>query len=115
MIFFTDCLFVIVRFEELLKGNGKCEILETLFMRVNQMALKVFLSSTLRQYVPGYNPLEGTEFSLNRKTTVSELCKLMNIPMATIKIVMVNGKREPFDYELQGDERIGLFPPVGGG
>lgn len=80
-----------------------------------QMALKVFLSSTLRPYIPGYDPSEGVEFQVNRKTTVSELCKLMNIPMATIKIVMVNGKSEPFDYELQGDERIGFFPPVGGG
>ena len=79
------------------------------------MALKVFLSSTLRQFYPGYDPLEGAEFSLNRKTTVSELCKLMNIPMAKIKIVMVNGKSESFDYKLQGDERVGLFPPVGGG
>ncbi len=84
-------------------------------MRTDQMALKVFLSSTLRQYIPGYDPSEGTRFSVNRKTTVSELCKLMNIPEAKIKIVMVNGKSESFDYELQGDERIGLFPPVGGG
>jgi len=97
------------------KGNGKYEIFAILFMRTAQMVLKVFLSSTLRQYVPGYNPSEGAEFSMNRKTTVSELCKLMNIPMAKIKIVMVNGKSEPFDYELQGDERVGLFPPVGGG
>ena len=79
------------------------------------MALKVFLSSTLRQYIPRYDPSEGSEFSLNRKTTVSELCKLMNIPEDKIKIVMVNGKSESFDYELQGDERVGLFPPVGGG
>jgi len=79
------------------------------------MALRVFLSSTLRQYVSGYNPSEGAEFSLNRKTTVSELCKLMDIPEEKIKIVMVNGKSESFDYELQGDERVGLFPPVGGG
>jgi len=79
------------------------------------MGLKVFLSSTLRQYISGYDPSEGAEFSVNRKTTVSELCKLMNIPEDKIKIVMVDGKSESFDYELQGDERIGLFPPVGGG
>jgi len=79
------------------------------------MALRVFLSSTLRQYIAGYDPSEGVRFPVNRKTTVSELCKLMNLPMAKIKIVMVNGKSEPFDYELQGDERIGFFPPVGGG
>lgn len=79
------------------------------------MSVKVFLSSTLRQYIPDYDPSEGAEFSLNRKTTVYELCRLMNIPVAKIKIVMVNGKSEPFDYELQGDERVGFFPPVGGG
>ena len=79
------------------------------------MALKVFLSSTLRQYISGYDPSEGARFSVNRKTSVSELCKLMKIPEGKIKIVMVNGKSESFDYELQGDERVGLFPPVGGG
>jgi len=79
------------------------------------MAFKVFLSSTLRQYIPGYDPSEGAEFSLNRKITVSELCKLMDIPGDKIKIVMVDGKSESFDYELEGDERIGFFPPVGGG
>ncbi len=79
------------------------------------MPVKVFLSSTLRQYIPGYDPLAGAEFSLDRKTTVLELCKLMNIPQVKIKIIMVNGRNESFDYELRGDERVGLFPPVGGG
>ena len=79
------------------------------------MPVKVFLSSILRQYIPGYDPLEGALFSLDRKTKISELCKRMNIPREKIKIVMVNGRNETFDYELQGDERVGLFPPVGGG
>jgi len=79
------------------------------------MSIKVFLSSTLRQYIPGYDPLAGAEFSLERKTTVFELCKLMNIPQVKIKIIIVDGRNESFDYELRGDERVGLFPPVGGG
>ena len=79
------------------------------------MSLKVFLSSTLRPYITGYDPSEGATFSFNRKITVSELCKLMDIPEDKIKIVMVDGKSESFDYELEGDERIGFFPPVGGG
>jgi len=97
------------------KGNGKGEISTIIFMGTAQMALKIFLSSTLRQYIPGYDPSEGKAFSLNQKITVSELCGLMNIPEDKIKIVMVNGKSESFDYELRGDERVGLFPPVGGG
>jgi molybdopterin converting factor small subunit len=39
----------------------------------------------------------------------------MNIPIENIKIVMVDGRSEHLDYALQGEERIGLFPPVGGG
>jgi molybdopterin converting factor small subunit len=39
----------------------------------------------------------------------------MNIPAEKVKIIMINGKSESLDYELKGNERIGLFPPVGGG
>ena len=79
------------------------------------MPVKVLLSSVLRQYIPGYDPLAGIEFTLDGKMTVSELCKLMNIPQDRVKIVMVNGMSKPFDFVLRGDERVGLFPPLGGG
>jgi len=39
----------------------------------------------------------------------------MKIPADKIKIVMINGKSKKLDYVIQGDERIGLFPPIGGG
>jgi len=79
------------------------------------MPVTVFLSSTLRQYVPGYNPSEGALVLVDRKTTISELCRLMQIPEDKIKVIMVNGKDASVDYELNGDERVGLFPPIGGG
>jgi len=28
---------------------------------------------------------------------------------------MVNGRRQDADFPLEGDERLGLFPPIGGG
>ncbi|MFO7599478.1 MAG: MoaD/ThiS family protein [Candidatus Desulfacyla sp.] len=77
--------------------------------------VKVFLSSTLRQHIPGYDPSEGALFSVDRKTTISDLCNLMKIPQNKIKIIMVNGRNASFDFELWGGERVGLFPPVGGG
>jgi len=52
---------------------------------------------------------------VDRKTTLSDLLRRLKIPEGEIKIIMVNGKNASFDYELQGDERIGLFPPIGGG
>ncbi|MDQ1334405.1 MAG: sulfur-carrier protein [Thermodesulfobacteriota bacterium] len=79
------------------------------------MSVNLFLSSTLRQYIPGYDPSEGVLFSVDRKTTVSDLCRLMQIPQDKIKIIMINGRNASFDDELRGDERVGLFPPIGGG
>jgi len=79
------------------------------------VSVNLFLSSTLRQYIPGYDPSEGVLFSVDRKTTVSDLCRLMQIPQDKIKIIMINGRNASFDDELRGDERVGLFPPIGGG
>ena len=77
--------------------------------------LKVFLSSTLRRFCPGYDPSEGAEVPVKGRITVSQLCRQMHIPEERVKIVMVNGKSASMDHEREGDERGGLFPPVGGG
>ena len=79
------------------------------------MPLKILLSSSLRKYVPGYDPVKGISFSVDAEITVEELCERINIPCDRIKIVMVNGKSNPMDHVLKGSERIGLFPPIGGG
>jgi molybdopterin synthase sulfur carrier subunit len=79
------------------------------------MPIKILLSSTLRKYVPGYDPAKGMSFSVDGEITVKELCERINIPCDRIKIVMVNGKSKPMDHVLKGGERVGLFPPIGGG
>lgn len=79
------------------------------------MPVNVFLSTTLRAYLPGYDPARGVSLSVVPGTTVSDLCRQMGIPTEKIKIVMVNGKSASFGDRLAGDERVGLFPPVGGG
>ena len=79
------------------------------------MSLKILLSSTLRKYLPGYDPVKGISFSVDGEITVEELCERINIPCDKIKIVMVNGKSKPMYHLLKGGERVGLFPPIGGG
>lgn len=79
------------------------------------MPLKVFLSSSLRKYVSQYNPVEGIEFELDDKSTVAEICRKINVPVEQIKVIMVNGRNAEFDSVIKGNERIGLFPSIGGG
>lgn len=79
------------------------------------MPLKILLSSTLRKYFPDYDPLKGIDLVLDEKVTLAEVCRQMKIPTDKIKVVIVNGKSKKLDYVIQGDERVGLFPPIGGG
>jgi molybdopterin converting factor small subunit len=79
------------------------------------MALTIFISSTLRKYMPDYDPMTGFGFDVKGGMTVLELCEHIGIPTQEIKMVMVNGIRQNLSYELAGDERVSIFPPVGGG
>jgi molybdopterin synthase sulfur carrier subunit len=79
------------------------------------MAVKIFLSSSLRKYAPRYDPLAGIERALDRPIRVRDLCKELDIPAETVKIVMINGKRAEMDAHVGEDDRVALFPPVGGG
>jgi sulfur-carrier protein len=79
------------------------------------MAVKIFLSSSLRKYAPRYDPLAGIEKTLDRPVRVRDLCKDLDIPAQTVKIVMINGKRAGMDAHVAENDRVALFPPVGGG
>lgn len=79
------------------------------------MSLQIFLSSSLRKYVPNYDPAVGVELVIRKGMSVSEVCRQLDIPTEPIKIVMVDGIGKSLDQVLEGNERVGLFPPVGGG
>jgi sulfur carrier protein ThiS len=79
------------------------------------MPVKLFLSTTLRNLIPGYDAEKGLEVSMPVSMTVGDLCRMLDIPAKEIKLVMVNGRSASLDHELKGDERVGLFPPLGGG
>ena len=44
-----------------------------------------------------------------------ELTEKLEIPEEEVKLIMVNGIAAKWGTLLQGDERVALFPPVGGG
>ena len=79
------------------------------------MALTIFLSSSLRRHVDDYNPRVGVRLHIEPNTTVAKVCKRIGIPEADVKIVMVDGLGRSLYFKLMGDERVALFPPLGGG
>lgn len=71
--------------------------------------LKLFV--TLSQYLPE----DKDCCEIPEETTVEKLIADLGIPADMVKLIFINGKRQDGTYELKQDDRVGLFPPVGGG
>ena len=85
-------------------------------MRVTQMNdkqatidLRLFASLASRM------PPDAAEFGILKGITVRQLIDQFRIPPNEAKLVFINGVRKDLDTELNGGERVGIFPPVGGG
>lgn len=60
-------------------------------------------------------PSKPFHVKIEQGHNLEELLKILGIPDDTAVITLVNGLRQPQSYELQNKDRVGLFPPVGGG
>jgi Sulfur transfer protein involved in thiamine biosynthesis len=72
------------------------------------------LYATLRAYLPDY-PDGIAIINVPSGISVGKLLAELNIPCEEVKIVLVNGRHEELACRLQDNDRIGLFPPIGGG
>jgi sulfur-carrier protein len=79
------------------------------------MPLQIFLNATLRQFVPGYDPYRGILLEIPPGISVSGIISRLGVPAEEVTLILVNGVRQGADFPLEGDERLGLFPPIGGG
>ncbi len=73
--------------------------------------IKIKLFATLDQFTPA----NADRYPISPGDTVNELLAELNIPLSSAKLIFVNSVRSEPDTILRGGERIGIFPPVGGG
>jgi molybdopterin converting factor small subunit len=71
--------------------------------------LKLF--ATLNKYLPA----DADRFAINAGSSVFDVIKALQIPEKEAKLIFVNGSKGSLETVLKGGERIGIFPPVGGG
>jgi molybdopterin converting factor small subunit len=71
--------------------------------------LKLF--ATLASHLPA----NATALAIEEGTTIGQLIDRLDIPLPEAKLIFVNGVRKDLDTVLHGGERVGIFPPVGGG
>ena len=78
------------------------------------MELEVRLYATLRRYAPA-SPNGVIAVDVPEHSTVLDLVKNLEIDPAEIHLIMINGIGCEFERSLTNGDRVGLFPPVGGG
>lgn len=76
---------------------------------------EVRLYATLRKYHSELGIGEPLVLTLDGKAKLGNLLDELKIPKEEIKTIFVNGKWEEESYLLQDGDRIGIFPPIGGG
>jgi len=47
--------------------------------------------------------------------TVQEILTQINLPVEKAKLIFIDGTKAELSSRLEGGERVGIFPPVGGG
>jgi molybdopterin converting factor small subunit len=69
------------------------------------------LFATLRQFSPD----SPESFPIKEGATVRSVLKTLHIPQEKAKLIFINGVKSSLDSPLKRGDRLGIFPPVGGG
>lgn len=79
------------------------------------MAIEVRLFATLRQFLPA-DSVDGVYYyQLAGEKTVKEVAEKLQLPFPDIHLIMINGEQGKLDSAINDGDRLGFFPPVGGG
>ncbi|MCL0094895.1 MoaD/ThiS family protein [Dehalococcoidales bacterium] len=79
------------------------------------ITVEVRLYATLRKYHPDPGSGESWFIALDDKAKLGNLLGELKLPKEEIQAVLVNGKWEEESYLLRDGDRVGIFPPIGGG
>ncbi len=75
------------------------------------MHIHLRLFATLRAYAP-----DNTEaYPIIPGMTAKDIVNQLNIPLAEAKLIFINSIRKDIESPLADGDRVGIFPPVGGG
>jgi molybdopterin synthase sulfur carrier subunit len=75
----------------------------------SQIQLKLF--ATLREF----EPLSSENYSIEQGMSIRDLLEQLELPPEKARLIFINGIKADLTAILQGGERVGIFPPVGGG
>ena len=79
------------------------------------ITVHVKLFATLRQFFPHLGIGEKMAVELSDGATVGQLIQQLDLPADLVKVIFVNNIIQGEERVLREGDRVGIFPPVGGG
>jgi molybdopterin converting factor small subunit len=79
------------------------------------MKIEIHLYASLAKYLPENAKNKTCTIELSNHPVVSDLIKKMELPDKAVKLIFINGIHASRTSELKDGDRVGIFPPVGGG
>ena len=88
------------------------------------MKVYVKLFANLAQSVPravlsrppqGIRPGIPLEVELTEGSVLADLATCLALPGEKMRLIFVNGRARKLDYTLAPGDKVGIFPPIGGG
>jgi sulfur-carrier protein len=77
--------------------------------------MKTYIDLKLYATLNKFSPVSSEQHPVEPGTTVLSLIENLGIPIQQAKLIFINGVKCELTTSLQGGERVGIFPPVGGG
>ena len=79
------------------------------------MSKETYIQLQLFASLKKYMPPVADHYAIEPGMTVGRLISQLDVPQDQIKLVFVDGVRAELSTVLSGGEKVGIFPPVGGG
>ena len=79
------------------------------------MRIEVNLYATLKRYMENVTGAKLSVIDFEDGTCVKDVIQKLKVPADSVKLIFINGVHAKRDTILKDGDRLGLFPPVGGG
>jgi len=75
------------------------------------MGIKIKCFATLAQFLPQ----NSDDYPIDQGETIKSLLDKLGIPEKEVTLFFINSSRSYLESDVKDGDRVGLFPPVGGG
>ena len=79
------------------------------------MRIEVNLYATLKKYMKNETGGKSSVIDVEDGACVKDMIQKLKVPADSVKLIFINGVHAKRDTILKDGDRLGLFPPVGGG